>query len=211
MVFYAQGFEVKANSHSRLVPLVSQTLSTQQRQPAREPYHKNCSFQETRTESEGRLNDKSFLYHLSSSQLALTFNRAIKCHWSEKFFCGFASYFMYKTWNQQRFALKKNFWCFFLMKTSSMFHFCMANECAQPRAHQPRFRVDSSSSWRHTVDTAQIRKRYNMESLEKKKRGGKYGVAGISMQQGELQEQQPYRRHFDASVPKGRRSTMKMD
>ena len=48
-----------------------------------------------------------------------------------------------------------------------------------PRAHQPRFRVDSSSSWRHTVDTAQIRKRYNMESLEKK-RGGKYCVAGIS-------------------------------
>ena len=27
--------------------------------------------------------------------------------------------------------------------------------------------------------------------------------------QGELQEQLPYRRHFDASVPKGRRSTMK--
>ena len=75
---------------------------------------------------------------------------------------------------------KTYFWCFFLMKTSSMFHFCMANECARPRAHQPRFRVDSSSSWRHTVDTAQIRKRYNMESLEKKKRSGKYGVEGIS-------------------------------
>ena len=87
---------------------------------------------------------------------------------------------MYKTWNQQRFALKKYFWCFFLMTMSSMFHFCIANECARQRAHQPRFRVDSSSSWRHTVDTARIRKRYNMESLEKKKRGGKYGVAGIS-------------------------------
>ena len=105
----------------------------------------------------------------------------LKCHWSEEIFCGFASYFMYKTWNQQRFALKNIFDAFFLMKTSSMFHFCMAKECARPRAQQPRFRVDSSSSWRHTVDTAQIRKRYNMESQEKKKkRGGKYGVAGIS-------------------------------
>ena len=70
---------------------------------------------------------------------------------------------------------EKIFLMLFLMKTSSMFHFCLANECARPRA-----RADSSSSWRHTVDTAQIRKRYNMESLEKKKRGGKYGIAGIS-------------------------------
>ena len=75
---------------------------------------------------------------------------------------------------------KNIFLMLFLMKTSSMFHFCMANECTRPRAHQPRFRVDSSSSRRRTVDTAQIRKSYNMESLEKKKRGGKYGVAGIS-------------------------------
>ena len=37
-----------------------------------------------------------------------------------------------------------------------------------------------SCRFEDTVDTAQIRKRYNMESFEKKNRCGKYCVAGIS-------------------------------
>ena len=57
-----------------------------------------------------------------------------------------------------------------------MLHFCMANAaCGQEPTN-----LDFVSIRALRDVTAQIRKRYNMESLEKKKRGGKYGVAGIS-------------------------------
>ena len=57
-----------------------------------------------------------------------------------------------------------------------MLHFCMANGA---RGQEPT-NLDFVSIRALRDVTAQIRKRYNMESLEKKKRGGKYGVAGIS-------------------------------
>ena len=60
-----------------------------------------------------------------------------------------------------------------------MFKFCMANVRAAkspPTSISCRFELFVTSYGGHSSD----QKRYNMKSLEKKKRGGKYGVAGIS-------------------------------